>query len=171
MVNEPFAVSPYRGPYGRHARWRPSRLAEKLETSSWPRTVDFNTHLTLTKCIFGLRKASLPSGGNEPFAVSPHRGPYGRRARRRPSRLAEKLETGSWPRSVDFNTHLRLTKCVFGLRKAFPPSRGFLGREEESEGVGLAPSRCRVEPFEAHLKPFGASRVDLDPCGTSLKPF
>ena len=35
---------------------------------------------------------------------------------------AQKLETGSWPQSVDFNTHLRLTKCTFGLRKTLPPS-------------------------------------------------
>ena len=57
---------------------------------------------------------------NEPFAVSPYRGLYGGMHDRGPT--SQKLETSSCPQSVDSNTHLRLSKCTFGLRKASPPS-------------------------------------------------
>ena len=57
---------------------------------------------------------------NEPFAVSPYRGLYGGMHDRGPT--SQKLETSSCPQSVDSNTHLRLSKCSFGLRKASPPS-------------------------------------------------
>jgi hypothetical protein len=82
--DDPFAVSPYRGQYGGMHDGAPA--GPKLETSSWQRSVDFNTHLRVTKCIFAFQKAHPPSEApwkeglatfNEPFAVSPYRNQYG----------------------------------------------------------------------------------------------
>ena len=51
---------------------------------------------------------------NEPFAVSPYRGPYGGMHDGDPG-LSQKPENGSWPPTDDLNADLRLTKCIVGL--------------------------------------------------------
>ena len=56
---------------------------------------------------------------NEPFAVSPYRGLYGGMHDEGQAGPKKPVDV-RWPRSVELNAGLRLTKCIFGLWKAFP---------------------------------------------------
>ena len=51
---------------------------------------------------------------NEPFAVSPYRGPYGGMHNGDPG-LSQKPKNGSWPPTDNLNADLRLTIFIVGL--------------------------------------------------------
>ena len=66
----------------------------------------------------------------------------------------QKLENDSWPRSVDLNADLGLTKCIFGVWKA-PPFRASGEPLRASRKAAGKPPGKQLGSLQERLEAFG----------------